>query len=111
MKNDELTVPVACNPQALPAAAWAAHRDTTRELFGRLREESRELPDGYAFRFPAAALVHVAAFVEGERRCCPFLAFTIEVPPAEASITLRITGNAEGKAVIAAELLGSPLST
>jgi hypothetical protein len=105
MQNDELTVPIACNPQAMSAEAWAAHRATTRELFRRLHEESWELPDGYAFRFPAAALPVVAAFVDGEHRCCPFFSFCIEIPPATASITLRITGNAEAKALMIAELL------
>ena len=105
MRNDVQTVPVACNPLAMSTECWTAHQATTSQLFSGLREASEELPDGYAFRFPATALPAVAAFVDGERRCCPFLNFGIEIPPAEAPITLRITGNAEAKALIAAELL------
>jgi hypothetical protein len=105
MGNDELTIPLACNPLAMSTEVWTAHRATTSQLFSELRELSEELPDGYAFRFPAAALPAVAAFVNGERRCCPFFSFCIEIPPAEAPITLRITGSAEAKALIAAELL------
>lgn len=105
MQNDELTVPIACNPQAMSAEAWVAYRDTTRELFSRLHEESWVLPGGYASRFPADALPRIAAFVDGERRCCPFFSFCIEIPLAAVSITLRITGSTEVKSVIAAELL------
>jgi hypothetical protein len=104
MPYDKLTMLVACNPQAMSAEAWTAHRGTT-QLFSRLHEESWELPDGYAFRFPAAALPVVAAFVDGEHRCCPFFSFCIEIPPATASITLRITGSTEVRSMIAAELL------
>jgi hypothetical protein len=105
MGNDELRVPVACNPLAMSTEAWTAHQATTMQLFSGLREASEELPDGYAFRFPAVALPAVADFVDGERRCCPFFSFCIEIPPAEAPITLRITGDAEAKSLIAAELL------
>jgi hypothetical protein len=111
VSHDELTTPVACNPQAMSPEAWAAHQSTIRKLFGQLREASWELPDGYAVRFPADALPDVAAFVDGERRCCPFLTFCIEVPSAAAPITLRITGSTMVKSVIAAELLSAPSPT
>lgn len=65
MSDGALTVPVACNPQALLAQDWAEHRATSLRLFGELREAMEELEDGYAFRFPAAALPLAAAFVHG----------------------------------------------
>jgi hypothetical protein len=105
VSDEALTVPVACNPQALSAEDWAEHRATSVRLFGELREVAEELEDGYVFRFPAAALPLAVAFVERERRCCPFFRFHLTVPPAEAVITLRITGSLEAKAVIRAELL------
>lgn len=108
MRDDAQMVPVTCNPQALSAEAWAEHQVTTRRLFGELREASVELPDGYAFRFPASTFPRVATFVEGERRCCPFFTFRIEVPPADAAIILSITGSQETKAIIAAELFDQP---
>jgi hypothetical protein len=106
MSDEALTVPVACNPQALSAEDWAEHRATSVRLFGELLEATEELEDGYAFRFPAAVFPQAAAFVERERRCCPFVRFQLMVPPAEAAITLRITGSPEAKAVIRAELFG-----
>lgn len=105
MSNDDKHAPVACNPHALSPEEWAAHQATAQRLFAVDCIGRDELPDGYAFRFPAAALPLVAAFVEGERRCCPFLAFVVEVPPGETPITLRLTGGPEARAVITAELL------
>ena len=40
MGNDELRVPVACNPLAMSTEAWTAHQATTRQLFSGLREAS-----------------------------------------------------------------------
>jgi len=110
MNNDERSVPVACNTQVLATEAWAVHQRTTRQLFGELREASEELPNGYTFRFPAATFPLVVAFVDGERRCCPFFTFRIEVPPVERSITLCITGGPAAKAVVAAALINAPRS-
>lgn len=108
MSDEPMTVPVACNPQALSAEDWADHQATTERLFGELREASEELDDGYAFHCPAAALPLVASFVEREQRCCPFFTFRLGVPTGEATITLSITGSPEAKAVVAAELLLVP---
>jgi hypothetical protein len=65
------------------------------------------MTDGYAFHVPAGAFVLVAAFVEAERRCCPFLTFGVDVLPGATAIILRITGCPEARAIIVAEL---PLS-
>lgn len=101
MSQTPEATPVACNPQALGPEAWAAHQATTATLFAQAISTPHELADGYAFRFPATAFSTVAAFVEGERRCCPFFTFSVTVPPAEAAIELCITGSPEAKALIA----------
>jgi hypothetical protein len=93
-------IPIACNPQALTADVWAAHQVNTQHLFQELVAGVDERPDGYVFHFPAIAFLAVAAFVEHERRCCPFFTFTLRVPPGEAGMSLHITGNAEAKAVL-----------
>lgn len=107
MSNDEQTMPIACNPQALSPTDWVAHQATTKQLFAELRQADEELPNGYNFSFPAAEFPLVAAFVAAERRCCPFFSFRIAVPPAGRSITLEITGSPEAKAIIAAQLLAN----
>ncbi|HWQ13558.1 MAG TPA: hypothetical protein VNL77_12195 [Roseiflexaceae bacterium] len=107
MHQSDDAIPIACNPQALGAEEWAAHQVTAERLFRHTVERVRELPDGYAFAFPAAAFPTVAAFVEGERRCCPFFAFALEAPAGAAPITLRITGSPQAKALLAEELVHS----
>ncbi len=107
MSDSAAPIPIACNPHALSAAEWAAHHATSARLFRELRVSSEALPDGYAFHFPAGAFALVAAFVEVERRCCPFLTSGVDVLPGETAIILRITGSPEARAIIAAEL---PLS-
>jgi hypothetical protein len=105
MHQEHELPPIACNPTALSAALWAAHQAHGHQLFQQTIVTPEELPDGYAFSFPATVLLAVAAFVENERRCCPFFTFTLVVPPGAEAITLAITGNPEAKVVIAAELL------
>jgi hypothetical protein len=107
MNDAQQAVPVACNPQALSADSWTAHQAATEWLFETRCEATEELADSYAFRFAAEAFPLVVAFVAHERRCCPFLTFCIEVPPAEAAITLRMAGSPAAKELIRAELLPS----
>jgi len=106
-QQDTEGVPLACNPQALGGAAWGAHQATMAELVAQMVAPPREFIDGYLFAFPAATFPTIAAFIDGERRCCPFFTFTLELPPAEATMTLRITGSPETKAVIAATFLSN----
>jgi hypothetical protein len=61
----------------------AAERERHAALIGRLGPlvlETRELPQGYAFRFAAREPIveELAEWVALERLCCPFLRFTIE---------------------------------
>lgn len=101
-------IPIACNPHALGAEAWAAHQQTSEQLFRHQVEAVTERENGYAFRFPAELLPPVAAFVEGERQCCPFFHFTISVPPASDTLTLEIRGSPPAMALLAQELVSLP---
>jgi hypothetical protein len=58
-----------------------------------------ELPDGYRTALPGneEMLLHVAEWVALERRCCPFLCFTIAVGGADAEIVVSITGDEDVK--------------
>lgn len=42
--------------------------------------------------------------MDNERRCCPFLAFAIELPPGEGALTLRLAGPEGVREFLAAEL-------
>jgi hypothetical protein len=69
-----------------------------RDLFARV-EEVAELPDGYAYRFPAeeAWTETLLGFVAAERRCCPFLTFELAFEPHGGPLWLRLRGSAEIK--------------
>jgi hypothetical protein len=67
-------------------------------------EEISELEDGLAFRFPAEEYDAVTEFLGRERLCCPFIAFTLEVPPDRGPLHLRLTGAEGVKDFIRAEL-------
>lgn len=84
--------PLACVPGAIPAAERAAHFALAAHLFREAARERRALSNGYAYRFEADALEQVARFAANERKCCPFLAFTIELAPDGGPLWLRLSG-------------------
>lgn len=67
------------------------------EILLQAADETTELADGFAFRFPEDRYPAVAAFVAKERRCCPFFAFSLDVSPHAGPISLRITGGLDAK--------------
>ena len=85
---------LACDLTRIPASAREQHiRVTVPALFGAA-EEARELPNGYAFRWPnrPGMFLDIAQFVENERLCCPFFTFALEVEPQGGPLWLRLTG-------------------
>jgi hypothetical protein len=88
-------------------------RQRQRELLGLMRRRTQsqdELTDGYAFRLPADPVLfqQAAEWVSLERRCCPFVHFTLEWKEDD-SVRLRFTGAPGVKAFLAAEILGAGL--
>lgn len=71
-------------------------------------EERRELPDGWAFRFPgdASTCRTLFTFVLEERACCPFLSFELELASEGGPAWLRVRGPDGTKAFIGGDLLG-----
>ncbi len=84
-------LPVACG---LDDAALAARSDEVRRDLFAMAEETRELADGYAFRFAAANgwAAKLLDFVEAERRCCSFFRFELAFEPNLGPIWLRLSG-------------------
>ena len=101
-------VPLACVPGAIPAAERGAHFRLVQRLFGEAARERRAVPGGYAWRFDADALGDLARWMENERRCCPFLAFTLELSPAGGPLWVRLTGPEGTREFLDAELPASP---
>lgn len=101
-------IPLACVPGAIPAGERAAHFERLTRLFTTAVREKRELPDGYAYRFDAEAFEELAAWMTRERRCCPFLRFTLELTPNDGPIWVTLTGPAGSHAFLDAEIPASP---
>lgn len=94
-----------CDMNAIPMERRQQHVALIQEIFGAV-QTMRELPEGYAFQLPNGQgwLPKVAAFIEGERLCCPFFAFTTEVAAMDGPLWLQLTGPAGVKPFIQAEL-------
>jgi hypothetical protein len=87
----EKTIPLACTPDAIPAAEREPHLAHAHALLTRATERIEEA-DGLTLRYEADDLLPVARFVENERRCCPFLRFSIDLEPAGGALRLRMQG-------------------
>ena len=96
-------VPIAC---ALTTPELRAREQfLQREVISGVRE-TRELPDGYALRFPGEAewLATLAEFIRFERACCPFLRFELHAEQQDGPLWLRLRGPAGTKEFVAALL-------
>ncbi len=104
-QNEPLAIPIACDLSAIPTAEREDHIASAPQLFTSV-QESRELPDGYAFRFPVDTdiLLKITHYIANERLCCPFFGFGIELEPQSAALWLHLTGSAEVKQFIKSEM-------
>ena len=95
----------ACNLSALTPAQRVQHGEVTEQLRQMVRGRT-DLPAGYAYEFvpQAEALALLAQFIQHERLCCPFFAFTLHVEHDAGPIRLEITGPAGIQPFIRAEL-------
>src|SRR5437016_5298663 len=89
-------------------------RVTASKQVLRLAQRRQETRYGYAFEFEPSSerLRQLIELIDTERQCCPFFTFVLQVPAGEKALVLEITGSAEAKLLIWAELLadesGSP---
>lgn len=102
-EHDAADIPIACS--LTEPERRARERVLQREVFGGVREV-RELPDGYALRFPgeAAWLGTLAEFIGFERDCCPFFAFELHCEPRQGPIWLHLRGPEGTKGFVAGML-------
>jgi hypothetical protein len=103
LHSDQPEIPIAC---ALTPGELEDRGRDIGALFSR-REETRELPDGYALRFagdPALA-PKLLDIVLAERACCPFFTFELRFDPGEGPIWLNIRGP-EGAKDLMSQMLG-----
>jgi hypothetical protein len=83
----------ACNMLALIAEDRKHHIGVTRRLRAATKE-SRELPDGYGFRFSSdqPTILLVSEFIARKRLCCPFFTFEMVVEPEDGPLWVRLRG-------------------
>ena len=97
--------PIACQMNALTIE----ERSRQAKLFAELThvvQRVQELPDGIAVEFSSKADIWMSAaeFITLERRCCPFLSFSMEIKGEDGPMWLRITGREGVREFLAAEL-------
>lgn len=79
--------------------------DVASEVFAAV-EESRELDDGYAFRFPSTEewVRTLTEYVLYERECCPFFRFELAFEPEGGPTWLRLRGGEDVKRFVREQL-------
>lgn len=68
--------------------------------------ERKELPNGYAFKFPGndQTLDKLTEFIKTERECCDFFTFNLSISGDKKEAWLQLTGAAKAKESIISEL-------
>ena len=102
--NDDSPFLFYCDMAALSPEERAAHVEVVTRLFGSLVQETRELDDGYAFRFDGEDYSLLADFITNERLCCPFLSFKLDVAPYAGPIWLHLTAKGGVKSFLREEI-------
>lgn len=84
-------LPIAC---LLTSAELQERRETILKQLRSAVVDVRELVDGYAYSFPSGGqrLSEIAAMIDLERQCCPFLRFRLTVEAHSGPIRLELTG-------------------
>ena len=100
--------PFYCNIKVL-SATERAHKKQIGEKMAASQLETKELPNGYAYRYRpgGVSLVELADWVESERRCCPFFDMALETEREGGPVWLKITGREGVKQFIRGEFKGS----
>jgi hypothetical protein len=84
-------LPIACS---LTDPEFQRRRTELLKIFQGALLETKELADGYAYRFPSGAnwIAELAQLITFERECCPFLRFNLRLEPANGPLWLELTG-------------------
>ena len=96
--------PFACNLSAMDDGLRHRHQVLVERLHPRILEIA-ELPGGYGFCLPSDddLVLIIAEFITLERRCCPFIDFTLDISRDNGPMWLRLTGRDGIKPFLRAE--------
>ena len=99
--------PLACQLDVFDHAERRRY-ETLRERLGERRLGTHELPDGMVILYPGEpdVFLSVAEWITLERRCCPFLSFSLELDADSPSIRLRLVGGEDVKRFLHSQLQG-----
>jgi hypothetical protein len=83
---------IACVPSAMTVEQREKYQRLVEEM-SKCRQETYELPNGYAICYPAESsmIVKLAEFISLERLCCPFLNFELRIE-SDGPVWLQFTG-------------------
>lgn len=95
--------PLACNLNALTPAERKEHTALGRRMIAAF-QTPQATADGWGFSLPVDMLGDVAKWIDGERKCCPFLRFTLVVEPQGKTARLTLSGREGVKEFLANEL-------
>ena len=84
-------VELACSPESLPPGTRQQHFARAAALFENARERW-PMPSGYVYQFDASWVEEIGRFISGERLCCAFFDFRLEVNAGEDLAWLQVTG-------------------
>ena len=96
--------PLACNLKALTPAERTRHAALGRKLSAAATAK-HETADGLVFRLSLGefSLAELGEWIDGERKCCPFLDFHFSLEREGRTVQLSLAGRAGVKEFLAAE--------
>ena len=85
--------PLVCDMNVFTTSERERHVQTTRELLATL-EGIYDAENSLQFVFPngTESISKLAEFIANERKCCPFLEFTLRIGPGDEPISLTLSG-------------------
>ena len=91
--GEEKQVPLACNLKAFTPEERVTWRKLIDEV-GLAEVPAGELPNGHLFKIDPRriSITKVAAWIDLERKCCPFFNFQLSLEGADGTMTLALTG-------------------
>ena len=94
--------PLACNLSALTPTERKEHAALSRRVASAFTSPEGT-PDGWTFVLPVEMLADVAKWIDGERKCCPFLRFSLVIEPGGQTARLTLSGREGVKDFLASE--------
>lgn len=85
--------PFVCNMKALTSQQRTRILNLMTKFKTKI-QEVKELPDGFAFRFPMESemIMELGEYITYERLCCPFFDFELTIGREEGPLWLQLKG-------------------